>query len=51
MKIEKHIKAMKNKKYIQNMKLCPEIIERLLKGGTHINCAAYFFIIYPPCFQ
>ena len=29
LKIEKHIKAMKSKKYIQNLKIYPEIIEKL----------------------
>jgi putative endonuclease len=31
MKIEKHIKNMKSKKYILNLKKYPEMIERLLK--------------------
>jgi len=29
LKIERHIKAMKSKKYIQNLKIYPEIIEKL----------------------
>ncbi|MEL1245252.1 GIY-YIG nuclease family protein [Flavobacterium sp. DGU11] len=29
LKIEKHIKAMKSKKYIQNLKVYPEIIDNL----------------------
>ena len=30
-KIEKHIKKMKSKKYIENLKRYPEITQRLLK--------------------
>ena len=29
MQIEKHIKRMKSKKYIENLKKCPEMIEKL----------------------
>jgi putative endonuclease len=30
MKIERHIKKMKSKKYIQNLKKYPEMVEKLL---------------------
>ncbi len=29
-KIEKHIKSMKSKKYIQNLKLYPDLVQKLL---------------------
>ena len=36
--IEKHIKAMKSKVYIENLKKYPEMVEKLLKKYNTVDC-------------